>query len=266
MVSQIVKIQLEKSAAWLERLPPEQWLIYKAVMAGARRRGLRFAVGGGFATMTYTRQWRDTKDIDFFIMERDKEEMIGILAECGLEDYYDQQAYERHWIYRSYKGEIIVDVIWAMANRRAVVDEGWLDGPPVEFGDERFHLVPAEETLWSKLYVLQRERCDWPDGLSLIYAMGPELNWRRVLDRVEDDAPLLSALLSVFGWLCPDRARELPRWLWSEFRARQTQGDADLGHEVNRASLLDSRPWLTPTEDQQQVGKITKTGKEAARC
>jgi hypothetical protein len=255
MVSQIVKDQLARSAAWLERLPPEQWSVYKAVMTRARLRGLQFAVGGGFATMTYTGQWRDTKDIDLFIMERDKEEMIRILDECGLEDYYDQQPYERHWIYRSYKGDIIVDVIWAMANRRAVVDEGWFIGPSVEADGERFQLVPAEETLWSKLYVLQRERCDWPDGLSLIYAMGTDLNWRCVLDRVEDDAPLLSALLSVFGWLCPDRARELPRWLWSELNARHTLPDADLDAAVNRPSLLDSRPWLTPANDQEQVTK-----------
>jgi hypothetical protein len=66
---------------------------------------------------------------------------------------------------------------------------------------------------------------------------------------------LLSALLSVFGWLCPDRARELPRWLWSELNARHTLPDADLDAAVNRPSLLDSRPWLTPANDQEQVTK-----------
>jgi hypothetical protein len=255
MVSQIIKNQLAQSASWLERLPPEQWLVYKTVMARARLRGVQFAVGGGFATMTYTGQWRNTKDIDLFVLERDKDKMIRILAECGLEDYYDQQAYERHWIYRSYKGEIIVDVIWAMANRRAAVDEGWFEGPWIEADGERFQLVPAEETLWSKLYVLQRERCDWPDGLSLIHAMGTDLNWRRVLDRLDDDCPLLSALLSVFGWLCPDRARELPPWLWSELGIRQVLSDTHLDPDIDRASLLDSRPWLTPTQDQERLGK-----------
>lgn len=247
MVSQTVKNQLARSASWLEQLPPEQWLVYKAVMARARLRGLQFAVGGGFATMTYTGQWRDTKDIDLYIRERDKEGMIRLLAECGLKDYYDQQPYERHWIYRSYRDEVIVDVIWAMANRRAAVDEGWFEGPSIEADGERIQLVPAEETLWSKLYVLQRDRCDWPDGLSLLYVMGTDLNWRRLLDRIEDDAPLLGALLSVFGWLCPDRARALPHWLWSELGARHVPPEADVPHDVNRASLLDSRPWLAPT-------------------
>jgi Nucleotidyl transferase of unknown function (DUF2204) len=258
MVSEKIKHQLARSASWLHHLPPEQWSLYKTVIARARFRGLHFAVGGGFATMTYTGQWRDTKDIDLVIMERDKDEMISILADCGLADYYDQQPYERHWIYRSYKDGIIVDVIWAMANRRAVVDEGWLHGPEVEVDGERFRLVPAEETLWSKLYVLQRDRCDWPDGLSLMYSMRADLDWRRLLERVDEDAPLLSALLSVFGWLCPDRARELPSWVWNELGARKAQSHGHLKPEANRAPLLDSRPWLTPNEDEQQIGQNPK--------
>jgi hypothetical protein len=253
MVSTRLQKQLIRSASWLERLPPEQWSVYKTVMARARNCNLQFAVGGGFATMTYTGQWRDTKDIDLFIMEHDKEQMIRILGECGLADYYERQPYERHWIYRSYKDEIIVDVIWAMANRRAVVDEVWLGGPELESDGERFRLVPAEETLWSKLYVLQRDRCDWPDGLSLIYSMGMDLNWRRLLERVDEDASLLSALLSVFSWLCPDRARQVPSWLWNELGARDSQADAHLKPGANRAALLDSRPWLTPTGNDQQI-------------
>jgi hypothetical protein len=252
MASQTLKNQLARSAAWLKRLPPEQWAIYKGVMIEARRRGLQFAIGGGFATMTYTRQWRDTKDIDLFILERDKYEMIRVLSDCGLQDYYDQQSYERHWIYRSYKGEVIVDVIWAMANRRAAVDEEWLRGPEIAVDGERFSLVPAEETLWSKLYILQRERCDWPDGLSLLYALGTDLNWRHVLERVNEDAPLLAALLSLFAWLCPGRARELPSWLWSELGARRDHKDP-LEGQSNRATLLDSRPWFTPTLDEPEA-------------
>jgi len=190
-----------------------------------------------------------------FIRERDKGEMLRILAESGLEDYYDQQPYERHWIYRSYKDEIIVDVIWAMANRRAVVDEGWFQGPQVDCGGERFRLVPAEETLWSKLYVLQRDRCDWPDGLSLIYSQGRDMDWHRLLERLNEDAPLLSAMLSVFGWLCPGRAQELPAWLWNELGSRHPQSDTQPDGESNRASLLDSRPWFTPADGEQPAGE-----------
>ncbi len=243
------KGKLARSASWLERLPVEQWTVYNTVMTEAQRCGLQFAIGGGFATMTYTGLWRETKDIDLFIRESDKEDMIRILTDSGLKDYYAQQAYERHWIYRSYKGDIIVDVIWAMANRRAAIDEGWLNGPEIYVESERFRLVPAEETLWSKLYVLQRDRCDWPDGLSILYSMGPSLNWRRLIKRVGEDAPLLRGLLSIFAWLCPGRAKELPAWVWHELGAIRPEPNSRVTGHDSRANLLDSRPWFTPTID-----------------
>ncbi len=251
MASQTEKDKLARSASWLERLPPEQWSVYKTVMTEAQRRGLQFAIGGGFATMTYTGQWRDTKDIDLFVREGDKNEMIRILTDSGLKDYYEQEAYQRHWIYRSYKDDIIVDVIWAMANQRAAIDGGWLEGPEIYVENQRFRLVPAEETLWNKLYVLQRDRCDWPDGLSLLYSMGPGLNWRRLLERIGDDAPLLSGLLSIFAWLCPERAQQLPPWVWHELGAVRPQPESHVTGQDSRADLLDSRPWFTPTIDNE---------------
>ncbi|MBV9303197.1 MAG: nucleotidyltransferase [Acidobacteriaceae bacterium] len=248
MPSENVTKQVARAASRLEELPPEQWSIYKRVMAAARERDSRFAVGGGFATMIYSGRWRETKDIDLFIMERDRDRMIKILSDAGLDDYYEREPYQRHWIYRSYKGDVIVDVIWAMANVRAVVDETWFEGPKVEAGGERFALVPPEETLWNKLYVLQRDRCDWPDALSLLYTIGPDLDWRRVVHRVGEDSGLLNGLLSVFEWVCPDRARELPSWLQNELSAAP-HTDFHCGND--RANLLDSRPWFGPLRDDE---------------
>ena len=251
MVSPIVEQQLPLCASWLQHLPPEEWSVYKGVISAARDRGIPFAVGGGLATMTYTNQFRETKDIDFFILKCDKDRMIRVLTEAGLDDYYEREAYERHWIYRSCREDIIVDVIWAMANRRVDVDEGWLNGPEVRVDGQQFRLVPPEETLWNKLYVLQRDRCDWPDGLSLVYALGPELDWRRLLDRLNEDSALASALLIVFGWLCPDRARELPSWLWEEVQRKTAATRPSEKADGDRARLLDSRPWFTPTVEKQ---------------
>ncbi len=196
--------------------------------------------------MAYAGQWRNTKDIDLYILPAERDRMIQVVTDLGLGDYYEKQSYDRKWIYRSYKEDTIVDLIWAMANQRAVVDETWLEGPEVQVDGERFHLIAPEEALWSKVYVMQRERCDWPDALNLLFGVGPELNWRRVLDRIKEDAPLLSGLLTVFGWVCPDGARELPSWIWGELGARSPEeGNGEV--TARHAPLLDSRPWFTPT-------------------
>lgn len=243
---QTIKAQLANCALWPERFPREQWLLYKRVMSEARTRGLQFAIGGALASTTYSGQWRNTKDIDLYIRSGDREHMLAILADVGLEDYYDQKPYDRNWIYRSCRDDLIVDVMWAMANQRAQVDDVWLSGPEVEVEGERVRLLPPEETLWSKLYVLQRDRCDWPDALSLLSAIGSEINWTHLLNRLQDDARLLKALLTVFEWLCPDGATTFPAWLWERLAKTDNDGKNCAEIALRRAGLLDSRPWFPP--------------------
>jgi hypothetical protein len=232
-------------AAWPERCGAQQWAVYERVLAAARERGIRFAVGGAFAAMTYIGQWRNTKDLDLYIEKSKRDEMVQMLSALGLRDYYEKAPYDREWIYRSYADDTIVDVIWAMANQRAQVDADWLRGPEVEAGGERFRLLPPEELLWSKLYILQHERCDWPDILNLLQEVGPVMNWRHVFERVADDAPFIRALFAIFAWLSPNRARELPAWIWKELQMDIPADTADAAMVKKRARILDSRPWFT---------------------
>ena len=101
---------------------------------------------------------------------------------------------------------------------------------------------------------MQRDRCDWLDALNLIYGVGPQLDWRRLIARVAADAQLLSALLSIFAWICPDRARELPAWLWRELAINPPGPSGGLELTRQRARLLDSRPWFTPVLDENGEG------------
>ena len=105
---------------------PEQWALYGKVLAGARQRGIRFALGGGFAVSAYTGQWRFSKDLDVYILPQDRDAMVEVTAAAGLQDYFDKVPYDRTWIYRSFSGDVIVDAMWSMANHRAPVDICWL--------------------------------------------------------------------------------------------------------------------------------------------
>jgi hypothetical protein len=159
-----------------------------------------------------------------------------------LQDYYERLAYDRCWIYRSHQDDIIVDVIWGMPNRRATVDRQWLDrAKVVELRGMHLKTLPVEELIWAKLYVMQRDRCDWPDIFNLLYHVGDEIDWDHLLRRLENDAPLLGCALGVFAWLCPRRAERFPEWIWARV-GRQENGEAP----VSRADLLDTRPWFGP--------------------
>jgi hypothetical protein len=240
--------RLKRSDFWY--FEPEKWPIYRGVIKKAQERGIPFAMGGGFAQMAYTGWPRAAKDVDIFLLPRDREAMIAIVTEEGLHDYYDEKPYDRGWIYRSTKDDVIVDVIWTMANRRAEVDCGWIErGPEIAVDGARFRLMPAEELLWIKLYIMQRDRSDWPDALNLLYTRGLDLDWTRVLQLLGDDRPLLGSLLSLFSWLCPNDIGNFPQWLWGEIGVQPECKPVDREVLRTRANWLDSRPWFIPAMD-----------------
>jgi hypothetical protein len=223
---------------------PEEWSIFETAMTAAHENNIEFLVAGAFALGVYTERWRPTKDIDLLILPRDRDVMIDALTKAGFKDYYDQLHYDRGWIYRCTRDNYLVDVIWRMANRRANVDEQWFENAPaVLVRNVTFHIVPPEELLWHKLYVLQRDRCDWPDVLNLLYTYGHKLDWKYLMQRMENDMPLLGAALSLFCWLCPGRTMKFPKWLRDKFHLDEF---CQRGPEVlhNNVSFLDSRDWF----------------------
>ena len=231
------------SELWEQLIEGGDTLVYTDVMRAACGHHVPFAIGGSQAMSLYVGRLRRSKDLDIYVKPEDGEELIAMLTAMGFTDYFDTKPYDRRWIYRAVKGESIVDVIWSMANQRTRVDDAWLTrGMQVDIEGCRLRLIPLEEMLWSKLYVLQRDRCDWPDILNLLDATHQHLNWRHLIDRLEEDKPLLGALLHIYAWLRPDGARRVPAWVWLELTP--TLGPVDAEQVRHRAELLDTRPWF----------------------
>lgn len=221
-------------------------------MRQARDRGIRFAVGGGIAVATYVPTRMATKDVDLYVKPSDRDAMIEIVLGMGLRDYFEKCPYQRHWIHRRYEGDTVVDVMWGMPNHRAVVDDDWLElGREVEMCGERFRVLPPEELIWAKLYVLQRERTDWPDILNIMYATAHELDWGRLIDRVGSDAPLIEALLSIYRWISPSRAALIPKWVERKLKQAARTAGSGIAHD----DLLDTRPWFLPRVLQEREKK-----------
>ncbi len=241
------KLQFE----WMSAISDEQWQVYQKAIRALRQAGLRIMLGGGFAMASYTGRWRNTKDIDFYILEKDRPRAVEALTAAGFTDYYEQLPYDRKWIYRSTQSGVIVDVIWAMANQRAQVDEDWFaNAAEISIRGEKLSVVPVEEFIWCKLYILQRDHCDWTDVLNVMFATGPEIDWNRLLIRLEEDWPLLKALLTLYGWVCPRQAARLPESLYTRLKlkrpliVRRTR--------FNRIRLLDSRDWFAALLERNQ--------------
>jgi hypothetical protein len=242
--------------SWSEVIPDDQWSVYKDAIVGAHRAGIPCLLGGGFGLAAYTGRWRNTKDMDFYVRPQDRPRMVDALAKAGFSDYYETLPYDRGWIYRSTRDGIIVDTIWSMANRRAQVDDAWFErAEMVRLRDERLQLVSREELLWCKLYVFQRDHCDWTDVINLVYATGPDLDWEYLLKRLGDDLPLLRSMLTLFDWLCPSRSAQFPTGLHERFgivKCPPVSPDV----EKARIRLLDTRAWFAPFQPKDKVLEV----------
>ena len=247
---------VDEQPSWLEEIPEDQWAVYRETISAVKAEGIPFVLGGAFALAAYTGHWRNTKDLDLFILAADRDRVVDLTSRIGLEDYHDQLEYDRGWIYRACQGEIIVDVIWEMANRRAQVDEAWLTrGRVLNVRGEPVRVLPVEELIWAKLYIMHRDRCDWTDVLNLLYSAGPVLDWPHLLDRIGPDTWLLAGMLATFAWLCPGRAEQLPAWVWERLHLHRPERGTGPEFDRHRADLLDTRPWFFPTFEDAPDGE-----------
>jgi hypothetical protein len=238
---------IARSDSWARQMPEEEWAVYRPVLEQCRASDLPVALGGGLAFSYYSGMWRNTKDMDLYMLPSDVQRGMAILTACGFEDYHSRVGYDRSWIYRGYRDGVIVDLISSMANHRAEVDRKWLAGPTVQIGGLQLRVIPVEELIFAKLYVCQRDRCDWPDLLNILHTQD-SINWDHLLERVEDDWPLLSGLLCVFAWLCPTRAAELPSSVWTRLGLNLPLQGPPCENAARRIELLESRPWFVPIE------------------
>jgi len=64
-----------------------------------------------------------------------------------------------------------------------------------------------------------------------------------LLERLDEDVPLLKALLQVYRWLCPKYALRLPAHLWRALGMTLPRLPSRRPRH-NRIRLLDSRGWF----------------------
>jgi hypothetical protein len=240
-----------RAAPWACLVPDDEWSVYQQAFAAVRRAQVPSMLGGAFGLACYTGRWRNTKDLDLFARPAEVPRLIDALTEAGFADYHDQLAYDRNWIYRSFRDGVIVDVIWTSPNHRSEVGDAWLEQAHwFNLRGEVWPAVPPEELVRLKLFVLQKDRCDWTDVINLIRAYGDRIDWPRLEACMGPDLPLLRAFLHVFAWLAPEQAATLPQQIAPDLARAGLlpEGESAEFYERHRVSLLDSRPWYAAFE------------------
>ncbi len=181
-------------------LEPRIYNFYSAALSTLQRGQVPFLVGGAYALACHTGIVRHTKDFDIFIRPRDCEPVLQVLSAAG----YRTEVTDPCWLAKAHSGEDFIDVIFNSGNAIAEVDDAWFEhainakifGLPVQ-------LCPPEETIWSKAFVMERERYDGADVAHLLRAYGDRLDWKRLLDRFDAHWRVLFCHLVLFGFIYP---------------------------------------------------------------
>jgi hypothetical protein len=214
-----------------EEQKKEAYAFYKEALELLYESGADFMLGGGFATFHYTGIYRDTKDLDVFCKPSEYPKILKHFALKG----YQTEMHDVRWLAKIFKGEYFIDIIFSSVNNICLVDDSWYEhagkgefvGLPVKF-------IPAEELIWCKAFVQNRERYDGADINHVILRYGEKLDWRRLLMRLDPHWHLLLAHLILFQFVYPsDFHRIIPKWIFDELMDR-ARGQYDLPPAVVR--------------------------------
>jgi hypothetical protein len=106
-------------------------------------------------------------------------------------------------------------------------------------------IVPAEELVWQKSFVMERERFDGADVMHILRTRAPTLDWDRLLARFGPQWPLLYTYLVFFHFVYPSDAGMLPSGVMDDLARRMTEARANPSAErVCHGTLVSRAQYL----------------------
>lgn len=216
---------------------------YLRTMQVLQQADLAFLVGGGYALAHYTGIERQSKDFDIFVRRADYDGVMAALAAAG----YQTELTFPHWLGKASCEHGYVDVIFNSGNGIAAVDDAWFEhaaGGTVLGMPAR--LCPVEEMIWSKAFIMERERFDCADIMHLLLACAKVLDWARLVNRFAMHWRVLLSQLCLFGFVYPSERARIPDWVLKALMARLERelSTPPPGERVCRGTLLSREQYL----------------------
>lgn len=218
-----------------------------------------FLVGGAYAFFRYAQIARVTKDFDIFLRRRDLSRALQVLRQRG---YRTEIAFP-HWLAKAWSGQAFMDIIHNSGNGVVSVDDEWFaHAQDAEVLGVSVKLSPVEEMIWSKSFVMERERCDAADVAHLIRHCSHEIDWGRLVARFGFRWRVLLAHLVLFGFIYPGERTKVPAAVMRELNARlETELEHDASEHVCDGTVLSRSQYLTDIERWgYQDGRLVPRG------
>ena len=190
---------------------------YRRTMHILSEAQIPFLVGGSHAFLNYTGIVRNTKDFDLFLRPEDRDRALRELESAG----YRTEVTFPHWLCKAMSGPDFVDIVYGSGNAVCLLDDGWFTnaveaqvlGMPVK-------LAPVEELIWSKAFIMDRERFDGADVVHMLRLQAETLDWDRLVRRFAGHWPLLLSYLVFFAFVYPGERTRVPEGVMNELLGR----------------------------------------------
>lgn len=243
-----------------ENPEPEVKAFYRRVLDILNDSGVPFLVGGAYAFNRYTGINRHTRDLDIFIRRADFDKISEALRQQG----HKTELTFPHWLGKVRFDDVYIDLIFSSGNGIAEVDDLWFEYAV----DANVHgvdvkICPAEEMIWSKAFIMERERFDGADIIHLLHACGDKFDWPRLFRRFGPHWRVLLSHLVLFGFAYPSARHLVPAAVMDELveRLRQETHSPSPEHSICLGTLLSREQYLKDIEQEGlQDGRIAPLG------
>ena len=222
---------------------------YRHVLDTLHAHAVPFLIGGAYALHQYTGIARDTRDLDIFIRRQDYANAAAALCEAG----YRTELLFPHWLGKIHSDGLYIDLIFSSGNGVAEVDDAWFEHAiEANVLGIQTKICPAEEIIWSKAFIMERERYDGADVVHLLHSCGNQLDWPRLFHRFEPHWRILLCHLILFGFVYPAQRDLVPTVVMDELleRLRRETHTAPPQHDICLGTLLSREHYLNDICEQ----------------
>ncbi|MEW5855587.1 MAG: hypothetical protein AB2A00_42830 [Myxococcota bacterium] len=241
-------------------LDPRTRDIYRDAIQTLQVAQVPFLVGGAYAFERYTGISRHTKDLDIFLKREHFEAATDALSAAG---FHTELTFP-HWLGKAFYGEEMLDLIFSSGNGVARVDELWFQHAVDDtVMDLPCRLCPAEEIIWSKSFIMERERFDGADVAHILLVRGRQLDWPRMMLRFESHWRVLLSHLVLFGFIYPGERHLIPSWVLQELTGRLARENGTMGEDARACggTLLSRAQYLADVDRWgYEDGRLTPRG------
>jgi hypothetical protein len=149
-----------------------------------------------------------------------------------------------------YEGDV-VDLIFRAGNGLCEVDDSWFQ----RARDDELLGVPvkhcaAEEMIWMKAYIMERERFDGADIAHILRCCAAEIDWPHLVGRFGPDWRVLLSHLILFGYIYPGERAQIPPAIMEDLITRLRSEASNAGPErLCRGTLLSRQQYLVDAQE-----------------